>query len=203
MLEERKQRRQAYILTPDEEKRLLEVSPKHLRVLIILIVNAGLRSGKEALSLKWKDVDFTNRTIQITQSKTVAGRRVVPMNDRCLSALKSWHDRMGPVFAEFVFANPAKPDQPLKSVRGSWPTALKAAGLQFFWIYDLRHTFASRLSGTGASPLQIAHAIGHANVGIVTTYARPIDEFQRTAIARLDSLFAETPSGTGNQQTTQ
>ncbi len=47
MLEERKQRRQAYILTPDEEKRLLEVSPKHLRVLIILIVNADYVQAKK------------------------------------------------------------------------------------------------------------------------------------------------------------
>lgn len=195
MLEERKQRRQAHILTPAEEERLLKVSPEHLRVLIIPIVNAGLRSGKEALSLKWMDVDFTTRTIQITQSKTLAGRRVVYMNDRCFSALKSWHDRMGSTFSEFVFTNPAKPDRSLKSVRASWPTAFKAAGWQFFWIYDLRHTFASRLSGTGASPLQIAHAIGHANVGIVTTYARPIDEFQRVAIGRLDALFAESSVG--------
>ena len=37
------------------------------------------------------------------------------------------------------------------------PNALKAEGLEYFWLYDLRSTFASRLTEAGVSPLFVAH----------------------------------------------
>lgn len=58
MLEERKERRQPHILTYAEEDKLLSVAPDLIRVLAILILDTGLRSGREALALKWEDVDF-------------------------------------------------------------------------------------------------------------------------------------------------
>ena len=78
--------------------------------------------------------------------------------------------------------------KPLKDVRRSWAKAVKDAGLQYFWIYDLRHTLASRLTQAGVSPLFVAQIIGHASTSILSTYARAIDEYRRDAIHKLENL---------------
>ena len=78
-LEERKGRRQPHIMTYEEESRLTGVAPPMLKALVILLVETGLRVGKEALPLKWTDIEFGNGTIQVRESKTLAGRRIVPL----------------------------------------------------------------------------------------------------------------------------
>jgi hypothetical protein len=64
--------------------------------------------------------------------------------------------------------------------RRSWEKALKDAGLQYFWIYDLRHSAASRLTQAGVSPTFVAQIVGHSNPSILSTYARAVDEFKGT-----------------------
>jgi integrase len=187
MLEERKGRRQPHILTVAEEQRLLAVAPDLIRVLAILILDTGLRSGREALALKWADVDFSDDSIRIVQSKTAAGIRSVPMSSRCKAELLRWRKLLGPEFSEYVFANPQRPESHLKNVRRAWPKALKAAGLPTFWIYDLRHTFASRLTEAGVSPIFAAQIMGHSSPNILQTYAKAIDEYKRSAISKLEA----------------
>ena len=41
----------------------------------------------EALPIKLSDIDFEERTIKISRSKTAAGRRIVPMMALCTSVL--------------------------------------------------------------------------------------------------------------------
>ena len=152
MLEERKERRQPHILTFDEEQRLLATAADHIRVLAILILETGLRSGREALALKWADIDFDDESIRIRRSKTLAGQRIVPMSSRCIAELLRWREDFGPHFSEYVFAKPQYPETHLRDVRATWANALSAAGLEHFWLYDLRHSFASRITQAGVSP---------------------------------------------------
>jgi len=187
MLEERKERRQPHILTYAEEEKLLLIASDHIRVLAILILDTGLRSGREALALKWEDVDFTSNSIRIRQSKTLAGIRTIPMGLRCKAELMRWRELLGPEFSEYVFANPQRPQIHLGDVRRAWPKALKAAGLKFFWLYDLRHTFASRLTEAGVSPIFVAQIMGHSSPNILQTYAKANNEFRRAAICSLEA----------------
>src|SRR6202171_2729762 len=73
-------------------------------------------------------------------------------------------------------------------VRRAWPKTLEAAGLEYFWLYDLRHTFASRLTEAGVSPLFVAQIMGHSSPSILQTYAKAIDEYRRSAISKLQAL---------------
>jgi len=200
MLEERKERRQPHIWTVMEEQRLLAVAPDIIRVLVILILDTGLRSGREALALKWEDIDFSDDSIRIMQSKTAAGIRNVPMSNRCKAELLRWRKLLGPAFSEFVFANPQHPESPLKDVRRAWPKALKAAGLPtVWWIYDLRHTFASRLTEAGVSPIFTAQIMGHSSANILQTYARAINEYKRSAISKLETYREDQCAKQENQ----
>jgi integrase len=60
------------------------------------------------------------------------------------------------------------PSKPLKDLRRSWAKALKDAGMEYFWLYDLRHTLASRLSQAGVSPVFVAQIIGHSSTSILS-----------------------------------
>jgi len=190
---ERKERRQPHILTFAEEKKLLASAPELIRVLAILILDTGLRSGRKALALKWEDIDFSDEAIWIRKSKTLAGIRNVPMSSRCKTELQKWRTKRGIEFSGYVLANPEQPETNLRDVRRAWPDALKAAGLEYFWLYDLRHTFASRLTAAGVSPIFVAQIMGHSNSSILQTYAKAIDEFRRSAISKLET-FREAQS---------
>jgi|HubBroStandDraft_2_1064218.scaffolds.fasta_scaffold271516_1 hypothetical protein len=70
--------------------------------------------------------------------------------------------------------------------RKAWAKALKKAGLPYFPIYYLRHTFASRLTAAGVSPLTIARMLGHSSTQIVPRYAQVMDQNRLDAMKKLE-----------------
>jgi integrase len=51
------------MLTVEEEHRILEAAPLHLRVAIVLLVQTGGRTYSEGLSLRWDQVDLVHSVI--------------------------------------------------------------------------------------------------------------------------------------------
>ena len=184
--EERSSRRQPHILTFEDQKTLVTSAPPLLRTLIVLLTESGLRVGREALPLKWDDVDLLNGVLYVRRSKTRAGIRAVPLSNLCISALSEWRRLTGPEFSMYVFANPSKPQSHLKGVRKTWARALKEAQIGFFPIYNLRATFASRLSAAGVPDVFVSQMMGHAG-GLLQTYAKAITEYRRDAIRKLEA----------------
>jgi integrase len=196
MLEERKERRQPHILTFDEEKRLLATAADHIRVLATLILETGLRSGKEALALKWADIDFLNESIRVRQSKTLAGLRILPMSNRCSATLLRWQGVLG-LGTQFLRVCIPK----ARASRNASTGCSRDLGkrVECCWIktildlrsYDLRHTFCSRVIQTGVSHIFVAQMMGHSSSSsILQTYAKAIDEYKRSAISKLEALRA-------------
>jgi integrase len=179
-----------HIVTFEEEEKILQVAVPHIRVLVVLILETGLRSHREALALKWEDVDFVNCSIRVRESKTRAGVRNVPLSTRCKEELWRWRDRIGREYSQFVFPNLRTPIKPMKDIRHSWKKALTDAGLEYFWVYNLRHSHASRLSAAGVSDLFVAQMIGHSSPGILQKYSKAIDEYRRDAIRKLEVMRA-------------
>lgn len=177
-----------HILTFEEEEKLLTVAVPYLRVLIVLILETGLRSHREALALRWDAIDFVNDLIRVKESKTRAGIRNTPVSTRCKSELQRWREMVGPEFSPFVFPNLRIPSRPIKDVRHAWAKALNDAGIEYFWIYNLRHTFASRLSAAGVSDLFVAQMIGHSTPSILQKYSKAIDEYRRDAVHKLEQM---------------
>jgi len=56
--DERHERPSKRMLTVEEEHRILEAAPAHLRVAIVLLVQTGGRTYSEGLSLRWDQVDL-------------------------------------------------------------------------------------------------------------------------------------------------
>ena len=84
-----------HIVTFEEEEKLLAAAVPYLRVLIVLILETGMRSHKEALSLRWDAIDFMNNLIRVRESKTRAGIRNIPLSARCKTELLCWRKLWG------------------------------------------------------------------------------------------------------------
>lgn len=187
MLNETRGRRQARILTFEEERRLMSTIPpnSNLRPLLVLLIETGLRVFREALPLKWEDIDFQNHVLHVRSSKTEAGERLVPLSQYCESTLLQWHQFLGGTFRH-VFPNMRKVDAPLQDIHRAWKDLLIKAQVPDTWLHDLRATFATRLSACGLSTFQIAQLLGHSSGRIVAVYAKSFDEGRRDAITRLE-----------------
>jgi integrase len=186
MLNERLTRRQPTIVGFSDEEKILEHAAPHLRAVIIVLLETGLRIGKECLPLEWSNVDFQADCITVRASKSIAGRRVLALSDRCRTALIAWRDMVGHT-SKYVFFNPSDPTKPLKSIKKTWSTTLKMAGIQPFPIYSLRATFASRLSAAGVPDSFVSQMLGHSG-GLLQTYSKAVDEYRRDAIRKLEEF---------------
>jgi integrase/recombinase XerD len=188
-LEERRDRRTAKPLTFDEEERLIAACDPMLALLITLVAETGLRPKKEALVLRWADVELDDPpSIFVRQSKTRAGVRQVPLTPKCVEELKQWKSGRGPAYSEFVFPAPSNPKRNWPGYQDSWKRAAKLAGLLDRRFYDLRSTFATRAHAEYPNDLAISRLLGHASCEILSTYAKGTDENSRFIISRLDLL---------------
>ena len=178
-----------HIVTFAEEEKILQAAPPHIRTLVVLILETGMRSHREALALRWEAIDFANDVIRVRESKTSAGIRSIPLSERCKSELLHWRQTINE--SPFVFPSLKTPTQQVKDVRGAWASTLEKAGVKYFWLYNLRHSWASRLSAAGVSDLFVAQLLGHASPTILQKYSKAIDVFRRDAIRKLQTLREE------------
>jgi integrase len=103
------------ILSTSEVQNLLASLCLRERILVLLAVTTGLRRS-ELFALKWKDVDFENRQLQVTRSivnrvvgpcKTESSQKPVPAHDDMLEVLRQWYKQSRYRLPEnWVFASP-------------------------------------------------------------------------------------------------
>lgn len=165
-----------------------------------------MRTG-EMLGMRWQDIDFMNNTLQVVKSKTAAGIRFVPMSVTCKSELLKWRNMIGPEHSEWVFPSFENKRHKLQSGRKAWASALTRAGIPFFPIYNLRHTFASRMTAAGVSSLTIASLLCHSSSQIVPRYAQVLDQNRLDAVKRLElvrqsAISQAATSEAANSETT-
>jgi integrase len=184
---EARDRRKPHILSYEEQEKLLAVAPPRIRVLTVLGVETGMRTG-EMKGLRWKDIDLLDGVVHVTESKSLAGIRSVPLSGFSKTELLKWRSLVGPEFSEWVFPTFSNRRHPLQGGRKAWASALKKAGIAFFPIYNLRHTFASRMTAAGVSPITIAQMLGHASTQIVPRYAQVLDQNRFDAMKKLEAL---------------
>jgi len=119
----------------DSLERMAVTNPawQNARLAMIIALNTTMRSC-ELKGLCWRDVDLKQMTITIRQSKTEAGRRVIPLNTDAWCAISELYDRSKKIGAiqskHFLF--PAcenglvDPSRPQKSWRTAWRNLTRA-----------------------------------------------------------------------------
>lgn len=171
-------------LTKEEIARLLiscEETPKaaHLKPIVVLALNTGMRKG-EILNLTWDQIDFENRIITLTRTKTNEERHI-PMNDSLISTLENIKNSY--VRSDLVFGR--TPEKPFLDVRRSFTAALKRASISNFRFHDLRHTFASHLVMGGVDLRTVMELLGHRDIKMTLKYAHLSPEHQLDSVEML------------------
>lgn len=187
LFNEAKHRKPPRTISFPEEQRILMCCDARLHTSVITLLDTGMRVGIEGLRLRWSDIDFEESTITVTQSKTAAGLRVLPMTAFVRSELQEWRAVTKGV-SEYVFFNPQLPSTHIRSVKTAWHNALRLAGLPRFPIYQCRHTFATRLAAAGVSDTIIDQLLGHSRRDVLRFYTARVSEYLRDAIHLLDKL---------------
>jgi integrase len=111
--------------------------------------------------------------------------------------LRNWRNLVGPEYSEVVFPSFSNRRHALQGGRKAWASALKKAGIPFFPIYNLRHTFASRMTAAGVSPITIAQMLGHSSTRIVPRYAQVLDPNRLDAVKKMEAYRQDTIASGG------
>jgi integrase len=153
--------------------------------LYLVAAMTGLRQG-ELLALRWQDVDFKNRKINVERSysggrmgkpKSKKSTRSVPTCARVWDALADLFGSTPWAAPEhLVFAHPTLRDG-ITPMSASWTLerykrALKAAGIRDRRFHDLRHTYGTLMVSTGSSLAAIQVYMGHASIKTTQQYAK-------------------------------
>jgi integrase len=161
---------------PDEYDRLMNVIRKsnapELYYKVMFALHTGMRES-EILAQEWATIDFTNRIIFISKSKSGKPREI-PMNNTLYEALNKMPRHIsGKVFN--VKNNDAFVD------------AVKRSGIAPFRFHDLRHTFASWLVMRGADLYEVQRLLGHSSIQMTQRYAHLSPKMLKRAVGLLDT----------------
>ena len=176
-------------IAPEEFGRILEKSPPHLRVGILLLEQTGNRTYSELFSLTWSQIDLDAGIIRFdVPLKTKASGEPEPLSRLALDVLRWWKAQMNGI-SDFVFPSPRDPTKPIRSVKTAWRNTLKRAGIPHFPIYHLRHNFCTRV-GRVASDAVVTKAMRHSSVETKRHYQLGMVEEVREAMNRAnEALF--------------
>lgn len=144
----------------------LSVNNPHLKAIILLAVDAGMRRG-EILKLTWKDIDLEAGIVKVKASNTkTETERLVPLTDRAKRELER--------VALFTPSSESRPF-PFVDFKHSWTTAKRIAGIDDLHFHDLRASAITRWQRDGL-PLAIASKIaGHSNTKTTAKYYTSAD----------------------------
>lgn len=156
--------------------------------LVVLALATGARLG-ELLSLRWSDVDLSRGVARLARTKN-GEPRTLPLIGHALAVLQT---RAAERENDTSFLFPSEHGRTPATLQRPWKQALAEAGIGNFRFHDLRHTAASYLAMTGATPTDIAAVLGHKTLSMVKRYAHLSDQHVSQVVARMnESIFPAT-----------
>ncbi|WP_439259528.1 tyrosine-type recombinase/integrase [Lonepinella sp. BR2930] len=140
-------------LSEQEEVRLMQELPEHLKPIVLFAILTGLRMSN-ITKLKWSQIDLQRRLAWIDSEQSKTGKAIgVPLSDKAIDVIVSQFGK----HKENVFTYKGK--TVLIANTKAFRAALARAGIKDFRFHDLRHTWATRhiMSGT---PLYVLQELG-------------------------------------------
>ena len=174
-----KNKRKFYVLSEAEEKLYLLACPQPLQDVATLILETGMRPA-EIYTLARRSVSLEKGFLQIEDSKTESSNRKIWLSEKAESVLKS---RAAGFKGEYLFPKgDADGEPPTYQLNDQHRTALSKLCFKFR-IYDLRHTFATRILESGKTDLlTLASMLGHSSLDQVMRYAHPSEKRKAEAV---------------------
>lgn len=187
------------VLTADNVSLLLNACKgREIYLAVLLSLTLGLRRG-EVLGLKWGDIDWKLKTVEVSRSATFY------RNEFVLSTTKTKNSNRTLIVADSVLIALSRCKRGLDDLivcrtDGNLMTSsyldknfqdtLKAARLPYMRFHDLRHTNATLMLKQNIPAKIVSAILGHSSVGItLDIYSHVLTEMQRPAADVMESLL--------------
>ncbi|HMO82001.1 MAG TPA: site-specific integrase [Pyrinomonadaceae bacterium] len=175
------------VLSFEEEYRLLSVSmgPRsHLRPLLICALDTAMRRG-EMFKMRWSDVDLVKNEIFIPQTNTkTEDSRTVGITLRLREELLTLWEVSPKDKNALVFGI-------TDTVKTSWKTACRLAGIGDFRLHDCRHTATTRMIASGSPHTEVMKITGHSQIKTFLRYLSITSETANRVAFRLNEYTSE------------
>jgi integrase len=181
-----KSTRKPHFMTGSEQARIEVVAPGYLRNIVVILSEMGLRPFQELPPMKKSQVDLDNWLIHIPDSKTVNGIGDMPMTPPARDAFqRQIAEAPG---CEYLFPSPKQNGKKphMTWLRKVWAMTLEKAGVPYFSIYELRHTFATRLSAGGVADHMVTQMLRQSDADVLKLYSQAKLGMMREALAKMD-----------------
>lgn len=178
-------RKRPSVLTQGKE---YPVYPAHLRVIVMLGLNTGLRI-EGVLTLRWEEIDFRrNEIVKVVKHHRSGDCKPVhiPMTKAIRDELQVWRARNGVTqMTGPVFPSKKKPGEAMRITSNfGLSRVLKAAGIEDFTFHDFRHTFCTLFLEEYPDKIEILRKIvGHSSSYMTRRYAHITERATHEAMA--------------------
>jgi integrase len=173
-----------HYMTWSEQVEIEKHAPAYLRNVIRIITETGLRVYKELACMKKEQVNIANKVVFITDSKTPTGVSEVPLTDLAVQAFREQMEAAGP--GPWLFPSSRRLAEHQADFKKSWQRTLRRAGVPHFRLYDLRSTYATRLSAGGVADEWVTQMLRQTDAKVFKKYSQMKLQMKREALARLN-----------------
>ena len=178
-----------HYMTWSEQQRIELHAPPYLRNVVRIITETGLRVYKELAPMRKEQVDLANAVVWIPDSKTPTGVGEVPLTDLVVEAFRDQLSLAGP--GPWLFPSGRNPRGYQASFKNIWRTTLERAGVAYFRIYDLRSTYATRLSAGGVADEWVTQLLRQSDAKVFKKYSQMKLAMKREALRSLNRQAGE------------
>jgi len=211
------ERQRDRVLTDVEVDRYLEACEQPWKDCAMIMLGTGMRPG-EVFALRWESVllnDDDTGLLQITEGKSKAARRVLPMVPQVFNVLEArWTEQNRPDEGWIFPSGSACGHFEGSTAKGFHARALNKINnseevkkkqlpeLKRFEPYVLRHTALTQLGEAGCDAFTLARIAGHSSITITQRYVHPQAEAIERAFSELSRGHKRLASGhkTGHSQ---
>ena len=145
----RGEKRRERVVGEEEFIHYLSCSSPLLAEVAAALNDTGLRPD-ECHRIRWESITWINGrngTLLVTEGKTAAARRLLPLTPRLRGILQTRWEAAGRPLEGFVWPAPTKTGHIHHStLKKQHARALKLSGARPFLLYSLRHSFATRIA---------------------------------------------------------
>lgn len=178
-----------HYVTWSEQERIECHGPEHLRNVVRIITETGLRVYKELAPMRKDQVDLSNAVVWIPDSKTPNGTAEVPLTPLALEAFR----RQMAIAGEnpFLFPSDRNESGHQTTFKTVWAKTLRRAKIPYFRIYDLRSTYATRLSAGGVADEWVTQMLRQGDAQVFKKYSQMKLQMKRDALEKLNRRAGE------------
>ncbi|HXW93979.1 MAG TPA: tyrosine-type recombinase/integrase [Terriglobales bacterium] len=181
------EKRRERVVSEEELLRYLGCASPLLAAVAIMLNDTGLRPD-ECHRLRWEDITWINGrngSLLVTEGKTAAARRVLPMSPKVRAVLEARWNAAGTPLQGWIWPAPTKSGHIDHSTLKKQHThALNLSGVRLFLLYSLRHSFATRIA-PHVDAWTLCKIMGWTSLSVAMRYIHPSDDRVLEAISGL------------------